>query len=330
MIKFLVIRLSSIGDIVLTSPLLRCLKNQVPDAEIHFVVKKQYKEVVAYNPHIKKVWLYHNNLKTLVNDLKKEKFHYVIDLHHNIRTFRIKNQLRVLSFSFNKLNIEKWLMVTLKMNRLPEKHIVERYIETLKLFNVKDDGEGLDYYISPEDEIFSKETESTFSEEFVALCIGAQHYTKRMPAEMLIKLCNKISLPVIILGGKEDEATAKMICSLSENKNITSLAGKISINQSAVVIKKSAVVITHDTGMMHIAAAFKKKILSIWGNTIPEFGMYPFRPGDGSYIFEVKGLSCRPCSKIGFRKCPKSHFKCMKDQDIEKIALMVQKSKETF
>ena len=324
MIKFLVIRLSSIGDIVLTSPLLRCLKKQVPDAEIHFVIKKQYKEVVAYNPHIKKVWLYHNNMGALVNDLRKEKFHYVIDLHHNLRTFRIKNKLRVLSFSFNKLNIEKWLMVTLKINRLPEKHIVERYIDTLQLFNVKDDGEGLDYYTSPEDEIFSNETLSLISEQFVALCIGAQHYTKRMPAEMLVKLCNKISIPVIILGGKEDEATANMICSLSKNKNITTMAGILSINQSATVIKKSAVVITHDTGMMHIAAAYKKKILSIWGNTIPEFGMYPFRPGEGSYIFEVKGLSCRPCSKIGFRKCPKSHFKCMKEQDIEKIALMAE------
>ncbi len=323
MVKFLVIRLSSIGDIVLTSPLLRCLKKQVPNSEIHFLVKKRYEEVIAYNPYIDNIWFYQNNMGKLIKDLRKEHFDYIIDLHHNLRTFRIKTRLRILSFSFNKLNFEKWLMVNFKINRLPENHIVERYLDTLKLFDIKDDGEGLDYFTCPEDELFPEETASLISKKFVALCIGAQHFTKKMPPEMLAMICNRSSKPVIILGGKEDESSAELICSISKNKNITNLAGKIRINQSAIVIKKSTVVVTHDTGMMHIAAAYKKKVLSIWGNTIPEFGMYPFRPGNGSEIFEVKGLPCRPCSKIGFRKCPKSHFKCMRDQDIEKITAIL-------
>ena len=141
-----------------------------------------------------------------------------------------------------------------------------------------------------------------------------------MPAEKLAELCNMISYPVVILGGKEDFSEAEKICSLTNNQSIINLSGRLSLNNSAFIVRDALLVITHDTGMMHIAAAFKKDIISIWGNTIPEFGMFPYMAGEDSKIAEVKGLSCRPCSKIGFNKCPKSHFRCMKDQDIIKIA----------
>ena len=96
-------------------------------------------------------------------------------------------------------------------------------------------------------------------------------------------------------------------------------------NESAALIKLSSKVITHDTGLMHIAAAFKKEIVSVWGNTVPEFGMYPYY-GDFSIWnqkFEILGLPCRPCTKIGYEKCPRGHFKCMLQQDDEKIAAAV-------
>ena len=316
MAKFLIIRLSSIGDIVLTSPVVRCLKNQIEDAEIHFLTKIQYKQVVEFNPFIDKVWLYNKNMPALLKELKKEDFDYVIDLHHNLRTLRIKNHLRVLSFSFDKLNFEKWLIVNVNINRLPDRHIVDRYLETLSVFEVVNDGRGLDYFTGPEDEIFPNEISALISGKFIALCIGGQHFTKKAPPEKLAVLCEQLDLPVIILGGSEDETAAQLIIRISSNKNITSLAGKLRLNQSAFIIKRSAAVITHDTGLMHIAAAYKKRIISIWGNTIPEFGMYPYLPGDGSRILEVKGLPCRPCSKIGFPKCPKEHFKCMVDQNM--------------
>ncbi len=325
MVKFLVIRLSSIGDIVLTTPVVRILKKQVEDAEIHFLTKKQYQPVVANNPYIDKIWLYDNALSSLLKVLKKQDFDYVIDLHNNIRTFRIKNYLRILSSSVNKINVAKWLMVNFKINRLPQKHIVERYLETVSLFDVKDDGEGLDYFISEKDEVFPELINSTIPEDYLALCIGGQHYTKKMPPEKIADICNRISIPVIILGGKEDITEAEEICLLSENKSLINLAGKLNLNTSAAIVRDAKAVITHDTGLMHIAAAFKKRIISIWGNTIPEFGMYPYRPGEGSFISEVSGLSCRPCTKIGFKKCPRSHFRCMMDQDIEKIINAVLK-----
>ena len=141
-----------------------------------------------------------------------------------------------------------------------------------------------------------------------------------MPAEMLAKICSLINHPIIILGGPSDSTSAKEIISLSENKNLMNLSGKLSLNQSAYMVKMSELVISNDTGLMHIASAFRKKIISIWGNTIPELGMYPYLADEKSEIFEVKNLSCRPCSKLGFDSCPKKHFKCMIEQDVEGIA----------
>ena len=319
-VKFLIIRLSSIGDIVLTSPVPRVLKGQLEGAEIHFLTKKQYHQVVANNPYLDKIWLYDNTRSDLMRELKKQNFDYIVDLHNNLRTFRIKSHLRIFSFSVNKLNVAKWLMVNFKVNYLPQMHIVDRYLETLKIFDIKDDGKGLDYFTSEEDEQIPESISSILPENYIALCIGGQHFTKKMPTEKLAELCRNISLPVVILGGQEDIPEAEKINSLVRRPDMINLTGKLSLNRSAVLVRQSQTVVTHDTGLMHIAAAYGKRVISIWGNTIPEFGMYPYRPGKDSMISEVGGLTCRPCTKIGFRKCPKSHFRCMMDQDVGKIA----------
>ncbi len=324
--KYLVIRLSSIGDIVLTTPVLRMLKKQILNAEIHYLTKPQYKQILVNNTNIDKIWLYEKNMAKLLRELKKENFDYIIDLHNNLRTFRIKNSLRILSFTVKKLNIAKWLMVNFKVNYLPKQHIVERYLDTLRLFDISDDKKGLDYFIGVEDECLPKFVSDVIPNEYIAICIGGRHFTKKMPAEKVAELCSMISYPLILLGGKEDIATADEICKLTSNKLILNFTGRLSLNMSAILVRDSKMVITHDTGLMHIAAAFKKNIVSIWGNTIPEFGMVPYRAGKGSLISEVKGLSCRPCSKIGFDKCPKSHFRCMIDQDINKVADWVNKA----
>ena len=121
---------------------------------------------------------------------------------------------------------------------------------------------------------------------------------------------------MVLLGGKEDAATAEQVYQFHKNKTLN-LCGKLNLNQSASIIQQANKVITSDTGLMHIAAAFKKDIISLWGNTIPEFGMGPYLAGKNSQILEVKNLSCRPCSKLGYKKCPKGHFKCMNDIDIK-------------
>jgi heptosyltransferase-2 len=259
-------------------------------------------------------------LNETIDHLRKEEFDYIIDLHHNLRTGLIKNRLRILSFSVNKLNIRKWMYVNLKINRMPDKHLVDRNLEVIRLFDVKDDGKGLDYFIPEEEELDPGQFGKEYADGFIALAIGAQHQTKKLPTEKMSELLNKINHPVIILGGPEDSADGDKIKSALPEREIYNASGKLSINQSASLVRQSKVVITHDTGMMHIAAAFQKKILSLWGSTVPDFGMYPYRPDPDSVIFEVKGLSCRPCSKIGYQQCPKRHFKCMQEQNLSFIA----------
>ena len=319
MVRFLIIRFSSIGDIVLTTPVVRCLKEQMKDAEIHYLTKKQYGNLLENNPYIDKLWLFDGkNMAELIHALRYRHIDYIIDLHHNLRTQRIKNKLRILSFSFNKLNYAKWLMVNFKKNKLPDLHIVDRYLETLSVFGIVNDGKGLDYFPGNDWAVFPEKT--SLPSAFIALVIGAQHYTKKVPAEKLAELTVNLNLPVVILGGTGDVEEAHKIVEKSPGKNIIDLTGKISLDNSAWLVSRANVVITHDTGLMHIAAAYQKKILSIWGNTIPEFGMYPYHASPESRIYEVKGLSCRPCSKIGFQQCPKKHFRCMMDQDIDGIA----------
>lgn len=324
--RFLIIRFSSIGDIVLTSPVIRCLKNQVDGAIVHFITKPQFAGMLQSNPHVDKVHTLHENFAETIEELKQEHFDYVIDLHHSLRSARVVSSLRLGSFPFKKLNFRKWLLVHFKINRMPDTHIVDRYLDTLKPFDVKNDNAGLDFFIPETDHVnISKQFGEDFSYGFVVFVIGAKHFTKQMPAQKIADICNRNKFPVILLGGPDDVKKANEIVSLLSEKNIVANAcGKLSLNQSASVVKQANAVITHDTGLMHVAAAFKKKIISVWGNTVPEFGMYPYFPGKGSVIFEIKNLKCRPCTKIGFRKCPRKHFRCMNDHDTDQIVAAAQ------
>ena len=319
--KVLIVRFSSIGDIVLTTPVVRCLKQQVDNIEIHYLTKNNFISVIENNPYIDKIHTIGNDLKSLIPLLKQENFDLVIDLHHNVRTLRLKYFLGKKSVSFNKLNWKKFLITTFKINKLPKQHIVDRYLETINFLGVLNDNKGLDYFISSKDEVdIASMLPVHYLNGYYALVIGGSYYTKQIPINKLKQICEKSSLPFVLLGGKEDVDVASELHKAFPTQTLN-MCGKMSLNQSASIIKQSKKVITSDTGLMHIAAAYKKNIISIWGNTIPEFGMGPYMAGDDSQIVEVNHLSCRPCSKLGYRKCPKGHFKCMNEIDLSPINL---------
>jgi len=327
--KFLVIRFSSIGDIVLTTPVVRCLKQQVPDAEVHFLTKQNFQSIVAHNPYIDKVMLLEHSFELMIHELKQENYDCIIDLHHNLRTLRIKRALKVKSHSFNKLNIQKWMRTALRINVLPKVHIVDRNLATLKSFGVRNDGQGLDYFIPEKDEIKNSDIPTAHQFGYIGVVIGAAHNTKKMPVQQLKELCSKINHPIILLGGPEDKALGEEIAAVDDVK-IYNACGRFNLNESADLVRKARVIISHDTGLMHIAAAFKKPIISVWGNTVPDFGMTPYYGDyqDKESRFEVSGLWCRPCSKIGYKKCPLGHFKCMTQQDVERMARVAVNSIE--
>jgi ADP-heptose:LPS heptosyltransferase len=328
MTKILVIRFSSIGDIVLTTPVVRNLKQQLADCTVHYCTRSQYMGLLQNNPYIDKIFCLHSSLKTLADSLKKENYDYVLDLHHNFRTLKLKTLMGLANWqgnkteyvSFNKLNIEKWLYVNFKLDTMPAVHIVDRYMETTQHLGIINDQQGLDFFIPPADEVPLNSLPISHQQGYVAYAMGAQHYTKKLPLPKMIELCQQLNAPVVLLGDQYDVEIAQEIeryfatpLQGSQKNNsktcIYNACGKYNLNQSASLLKNAQAVFTHDTGLMHIAAALKKKVYSIWGNTTPALGMYPYKTD--YVVIENKTAQCRPCSKIGFDACPKKHFDCM-------------------
>ena len=311
--KILIIRFSSIGDIVLTTPVIRCLKKQL-NIEVHYLTKSSFGGMLKNNPYVDKVHTIDKEVDSdLIQELKSEEFDFVVDLHNNLRTLRLKRVLQVASKSFSKLNILKWLLVNLKIDKMPNVHIVDRYLDTVAHLGVKNDHEGLDYFILETSKVDISRLPQEQARGYVGVVIGGQHATKMMPVAKLIEVCRNLSEPIVLLGGPEDASRGEEIVK-SVGAKVFNACGKFKLDESASLVQQANWIITHDTGLMHIAAAFKKRIISVWGNTVPELGMYPYQADSQSKIVEIKGLSCRPCSKIGFAKCPKGHFKCMEHE----------------
>jgi ADP-heptose:LPS heptosyltransferase len=329
--KFLIIRFSSLGDIVLTTPVLRCLKTQLPDVELCFLVKPSFKAAVINNPYISKLHFLQDDWDKMIDELKKEKFDYIIDLHRNLRSFRIKSSLKVPAFSFKKLNFRKLIFTKLKWNVMPQQlHVIDRYLKTVEPFGVYNDGGGMDYFINADEEVQQKDIPTSHQAGYIGIVIGASFYTKKLPVYKLQELCKKIDHPIILLGGPEDAATGDEVKKVDSVK-VYNACGKFSLNESADLVRKAKLIIAHDTGFMHIAAALKKQVIVVWGSTTPSFGMYPYyganflsrqitSPSDD---MQVHKLWCRPCTKIGRRKCPQGHFKCMKKMPIDEIVMKV-------
>ena len=333
--KFLIIRLSSIGDIVLTTPVVRCLKKQVPDAEIHYLTKSTYTQILSSNPYIDKLHYLEKSLQAVILELKRENFDYIIDLHHNLRSMKVKDALKVKSHSFDKLNARKWIYTSFKWNLLPDIHIVDRYMDTVASFGVKNDGAGLDYFISKEDVINDTDLPTPHQLGFVGVVIGAALNTKKYPFHHVKRLCELLDHPIVLLGGLEDADEGDRIAA-SDKIKIYNACGKFGLNESADLVHRAKLVVTNDTGLMHVAAAYKRPLITLWGNTVPAFGMYPYygtkflqatgaRKNELPYdIIEINNLRCRPCSKIGYDSCPLGHFKCMEHIDPAQVVARIR------
>ncbi len=304
---------------------MRCVKKQIADAEIHFVTKHKYASLATSNPYIDQIHLFKDNLNELIRELSQMKFDYIIDLQNNYRSARIKQALGVKSFSVDKLNIRKWLLVWLKINQMPALHMVDRNLATVAALGVKNDGAGLDFFVPSDEEFHLNDLPGHFKQGYIAFVIAATWATKKLPVGKIVQICQNIDYPVIILGGKDEFTEGEEICSAIKG-NILNFAGKLTLNQSASVVKNARIVLTNDTGLMHIAAAFKKKILVFWGNTVPAFGMVPYQPHPKSAGLEVENLKCRPCSKLGHTRCPKKHFKCMNEMNTDKAIAWINQN----
>jgi ADP-heptose:LPS heptosyltransferase len=307
---------------VLTTPVLRCLKQQLENTEIHFFTKKQFSSILEGNSDVDKIITMTDSINEVVESLKAEKYDHVVDLHNNIRTLSLKKKLNLPATTFPKLNWKKWLLVKFKKNRMPDVHVVDRYFEAVRSIGIKKDN-GLGVFNISDDQKVDVQMEFGISpKEFICIAIGAKFRTKQMPKELLLAIIKGVNKPIVLIGDVTDESLAVELTSSSAQK-IYNACGKYNLKGSASIVGQCSKLLTNDTGMMHIAACLNIPVVSVWGNTVPELGMYPYYPGRKEMysIHEVKDLSCRPCSKIGYQKCPKGHFKCMNKQNTHEIVV---------
>lgn len=325
--RLLFIRFSSIGDIVFTTPAIRCAKQQIPGVEIHFLTKASMKAVTEANPYIDHFHYFDKDLNATINGLKVFQFDYIIDLHKNLRSFQIQKALGVPSLSYKKLSLQKFVLTKLHLNYMPDRHIVERSIDALSNLGVVNDGKGLDYFIPKETTVPSNALPAAFQSGYIALVIGASYASKKLPVASLQALCHKIPYPIVLIGGREDQAEGAAIEAINPIK-IFNACGKFNLHESAILVKHARTVIAHDTGFLYIACAFHKKTVAIWGATSPALQVEPYYPttagsfnkNDLYFNAIVPNLPCQPCSNYGTKQCPQGHFACMKKQDLQSIA----------
>ena len=322
--KVLIIRLSSIGDIIFTTPVIRCVKQQLPNSEVHFLVKQKFKAVLNGNPYIDKLHVLSDSFKETADILKQENFDIVIDLHKNLRTLRLKVSIGGKWYSYNKESVEKFLLTKFGINKMSGIHITQRSLNAVKPLGVKDDGLGLDYYIDDSNKVnIATHLGSNYQNGYIAVVIGASFATKKMPVTKLQKLASLIKYPIVLIGAKEEYDDAEIIVQ-ADSKRIFNACGKFNLQQSGSLVQQAKLVISHDTGFQYIACAFQKPVIAIWGATSPKLDVEPYYGSSIKnppyYNSIVPNLKCQPCSNYGTKTCPEKHFNCMEHQDLSQIS----------
>jgi len=297
-----------LGDILLTTPLLRSLKKKYPDISIDFLIREEFRDAVGFNPNLDQIITLEKNydLAETIQSLKTNEYNLIIDLQNNFRTKNIVQKLKLQTLRFIKPNIKKFILVHFKVNLLKEqKPIPQRYADVIPGFKLDSDGLDLFYPEKIKSELDSKSN-------FIGLIPGAFHFTKRWLLDYYIELGNKLineGFKVVIFGGQSDrEICAELHSAIAHSVD---LSNDNNLFQTAEDMKQCKVVVCNDSGLMHTAAAVKVPVISIFGSTVKEFGFTPY--GIRNLVLENNSLSCRPCSHIGKDTCPKKHFNCMKE-----------------
>jgi len=304
--KILIIRLSSLGDVLLTTPLIRSVRKKYPKANLDFLVKPQFADAIRFNPYLNEIIEYNRQKpRETIAKLRKGNYDLVIDLQNNLRSRRVRKVLKCESFVFKKPTFEKFMLVHFKKNYFGGVFPIPlRYIQSVK--GLEPDSEGLDLFL-PE------EVQSVLEEDkrYVGLCPGAKHFTKRYPSDYFIELGRKLveyGLQPVIFGGRDDKEICEEVARGVEGA--INLCNDNKLFQTAVEMRKCKFVVCNDSGLMHVAAAVRTPVAAIFGSTVREFGFVPF--GVKHIVVENNQLDCRPCTHIGKSKCPKKHFECMR------------------
>ncbi|MFZ1320081.1 MAG: glycosyltransferase family 9 protein [Ignavibacteria bacterium] len=308
--KILVVRLSSLGDIILSFPLLNILRKKYPEAEIHFLTRKKFSEVIKLNPNVDKIIETDNDLSITKNKLSDEKYDLILDIHKNFKSIYLTRGSGAEVRRIIKNNLMKMLLVKFKINLFKE--IIPVYKKYLLTFSDSLNNDELKFTTS----ILNFSELQKFDIPYAVISPSSKHYTKTYPDEKFIEFIRSRENETFILTGSSDDIDMEICNKInSECSNTKNLCGELSISELASMINGSEYVICNDSAVLHLSEALNKKTYAIFGSTVKEFGFFPQLKT--SEVIEVNGLECRPCSHIGLPECPKKHFKCMKETDLK-------------
>ena len=315
----------TIADVVFSTPIIRALKVQLDELELHILADLACSFTLDENPYVDNIHFSNESTWKDYSRLKREKFDIVVNLRADLNSKFLALLLNAKTYALKSNRWKEWLMINLKIDQLPNHHLVQRMFEGLNKLQMRPDELGLDYFIPDKDKVAKEWLPEGFREAYVVFCINASYNTRKLTVSRMIELCDKINKPIVLLGSKEDADTGETINKffnqsasegyeeglLQMNKRtiIYNACGKFNLNQMASVVKQARAIFTFDNEFIPIASAFKKEIFGLWGNTILLFGRYPYRTK--FTVLENNKTSCRPCSVTGFAKCPKGHFNCM-------------------
>ena len=300
---------------MLITPAIRALKQQT-GGHVTVLTKAKYAHLLSGNPHIDEIVALEGNLLGICLRLARGRFTHIIDLHNNVRSRLLALLLFwIPALRTKKAGRERTNLIKKRSRQMPPLHVVDRHYKAIAKLGCQTDGKGLDYTVQNGDRVDYRQI-PILQYPFTAVAIGGQHKTKQMPLNKLIELLRSIEGPVVILGSEAEKEVGQKAAgtlAIEGRWNLYNACGELTLPQSASVLEQAAEVYSNDTGLMHIAAALGKRVHSVWGSTVPAFGMYPY--GTDFTVADVAGLPCRPCHKHGFEACPLGHFKCMQHQD---------------
>jgi len=323
--RILIIRLSSMGDVVLTSKLIRNLRNNFKNSIIKFITNKEYEDLIKYNPNLNDYLLYEKyNLQKIENIrqyLSEFNPDLIIDLQNSKRSKELIKNLTKNTFKFDKRTFYKLLLVYTKINKKTKYELIpDLYCKTLKLSNFQIDNLGLEIWLKNNENYENIINRKYYRKNKYKITVapGATFKTKQIPEDILIKILKNLSknleIEYFLIGGNKEKDISKKIEQEIDSINYT---GNLSILETAEIIDQSDLLITNDTGIMHIASARRTPTIVFYGGTIPNFGFVPYHT---PHIIFENDLWCRPCSHIGRNFCPFINFNCMKNFNVVEIS----------
>lgn len=321
--KILIVRLSSMGDVVLTTATVRAVRKAYPGARIDFAVAAPFAEIFKWNPRINAVFQYDKNSpysdiierrNAFLKENHIEKYDFAIDLQNNLRSILFIRGIAKKRVVLRKRRLTKLSMTYLK--KMSEKYpkIPELYLEAAAKIGARDDGDGLEIWLESEKNARQyppASRKATDKIKKIAVAPGAFHFTKRWPARNYVELTRilrrELNCDFALVGGKNDVEICSEIAGSLEF-HTEDFSGSTSILQTAERLDKCDLLVSNDSGVLHIGAARRKPVAAIFGSTVRQLGFEPFRTPN---IIIEKNMPCRPCAHIGRKKCPKGHFNCM-------------------